>query len=60
VFQFTSNGKFMALHVFGSAADDGTEPIGALIKGANKELYGTTYMGGSGTHGEGTVFKLQF
>jgi hypothetical protein len=44
---------------------DGAAPVGALIEDASGNLYGTTALGGTGTHalnciglGCGTVFKL--
>jgi uncharacterized repeat protein (TIGR03803 family) len=36
---------------------DGMEPMAGLIEDASGNLYGTTYVGGTGTNG-GTVFKL--
>ena len=43
------------LHNFGSGSDGGL-PYASLIFGSNRELYGTTY--GGGTSSVGTVFKI--
>lgn len=47
---------FTVLHQFGSVADDGANPVAALIEGGDGRLYGTTEFGGS--HSAGTVFSL--
>jgi len=45
--------RFTTLHAF--SGGDGSNPRAALLRGAEGNVYGTTYRGG---HGEGTVFKL--
>jgi uncharacterized repeat protein (TIGR03803 family) len=52
--------KYKVLHDFG-AGNDGTVPDGALLLDGNKNLYGNTSGGGSGScsdYGCGTVFEL--
>jgi uncharacterized repeat protein (TIGR03803 family) len=46
------------LHNFGdgSVANDGKGPVGTLVVGKDKNLYGATATGGSA--GLGTVFKI--
>jgi uncharacterized repeat protein (TIGR03803 family) len=44
------------LHNFNDSGKDGTDPMSALVFGANGALYGTTYSGGSSNNG--TVFQL--
>lgn len=55
VFEFTKTGKLVVLHSFTGGADGGT-PMGALLRDAQGNLYGTTYFGGS--VGGGTVFRV--
>jgi uncharacterized repeat protein (TIGR03803 family) len=56
VFRITTNGgAYQVLHGFGSGSD-GAAPYGALIKGSDGMLYGTTFFGG--TYQCGTVFKI--
>ncbi|HZT41292.1 MAG TPA: choice-of-anchor tandem repeat GloVer-containing protein [Chthonomonadaceae bacterium] len=45
---------FQVLHSFSYA--DGANPFGNLVLGSDKNLYGTTVLGG--TNGYGTVFKI--
>jgi uncharacterized repeat protein (TIGR03803 family) len=60
VFKITSGGTLTVLHSF--KGNDGNEPIGGLIQGADGNFYGTTYEGGSLSsgcqYGCGTVFKI--
>lgn len=49
-------GGYKVLYNFSGGATDGAIPIGALIRGPDASLYGTTFLGGPA--GEGTVFKL--
>lgn len=60
VFKLDKTGKETVLHVFNMA--DGSNPLGALIRDAAGNLYGTTANGGDLTcnagFGCGTVFKL--
>jgi uncharacterized repeat protein (TIGR03803 family) len=44
------------LHIFNCT--DGSAPVGGLILDAAGNLYGTTYFGGNGTFGQGTVFEI--
>jgi uncharacterized repeat protein (TIGR03803 family) len=44
------------LHDFNSSTTDGESPFAGLTFDASGNLYGTTYLGGTGTYG--TVFKL--
>jgi uncharacterized repeat protein (TIGR03803 family) len=58
VFELTSNSdgtwKEKILHKFAGGSNDGANPYGGVIFGAQGELYGTTYNGGN----YGTVFQL--
>jgi uncharacterized repeat protein (TIGR03803 family) len=56
VFKVTPAGVETVLHSFGTSSTDGAEPEGALIQGADGNLYGTTFLGGANS--EGTVFKI--
>lgn len=58
VFQVASNGTETVLHDFCSSpyCADGRSPYGALIRDANGNLYGTTFIGGA--NGYGVVFEL--
>jgi uncharacterized repeat protein (TIGR03803 family) len=58
VFRVTTSGKEKMLYSF-TGAPDGAEPIETLLY-LNGVLYGTTYLGGSGScsNGCGTVFSL--
>ena len=55
VYKIPLSGKSSALHVF-NGLDDGEDPVGALAKTPNGDLYGVTTKGG--TYGSGTVFRL--
>ena len=55
VFEITSAGTLTMLHSFDWY--DGASPIGALVQGADGNLYGTTYGGGANPR-VGTVFKI--
>ena len=59
VFKLAPGGSETVLYSFCSLNNcaDGYTPYGGLIEDANGNLYGTTYLGGSGA-GYGTVFKL--
>ena len=64
VFKIDSKGKFTVLHSFSGSTTDGQLPLAGLVLDAQGNLYGTTYIGGSGgcfdgtSYGCGTVFKL--
>ena len=56
MFKLNKDGThFSVLHSLGSGAD-GAGPLGPLVEGSDKALYGTT--GAGGTDGWGTVFRL--
>lgn len=63
VFKVSPKGKFTVLHSF-TGAPDGQLPLGGLIRDAKGNLYGTTYIGGTGpcfndvSYGCGIVFKV--
>ncbi len=58
VFEMDTSGRERILHRFRGYPHDGQGPIGALVL-VNGELYGTTWIGGSGCyHGCGTVFAV--
>ena len=56
VFRIDSDGNETVLHSFGASPGDGVFPEGGLVEDAKGNVYGTT--GGGGTHGAGTVFKI--
>ena len=55
IFRLAPGGTLTVLHDFGSR-DDGVSPEGALVFGADGNLYGTT--SGGGYYNSGTVFRL--
>jgi uncharacterized repeat protein (TIGR03803 family) len=55
VFSINSPGTLTTLYRF-SGGSDGSEPMGALVQGADGKFYGTTYAGGTGSGG--TVFSM--
>ena len=55
IFELTSSGAETVLHSFANDAADGGSPESGLLRDAARNLYGTTYYGG--TSGCGTVFK---
>jgi uncharacterized repeat protein (TIGR03803 family) len=64
VFKVDPDGKFTVLHSFSGSTSDGQLPLGGLILDAKGNLYGTTYIGGTGecfdgtSYGCGILFKL--
>jgi uncharacterized repeat protein (TIGR03803 family) len=61
VFKIDAQGKETVLYRFGSRANDGANPYGALIRDTRGNLYGTTFSGGiidGCQYGCGTVFKV--
>ena len=66
VFKVTKAGKETVLYSFCSVPGcaDGSSPIAGLLMGTSGNLYGTTYLGGTGlcpqtgNNGCGTVFKV--
>ena len=63
VFKISARGKFTVLHSF-AGAPDGQLALGGLIRDAQGNLYGTTYIGGTGpcfdgvSSGCGILFKV--
>jgi uncharacterized repeat protein (TIGR03803 family) len=55
VFKITTSGTLTLLYSFSGSGTDGANPYGSLIQASDGNLYGMTYVGGSG---DGTVFKL--
>jgi uncharacterized repeat protein (TIGR03803 family) len=61
VFEITPAGKLTTLHSFCSQppCSDGSQPLAAVVQGANGSFYGTTYKGGGSlSGGYGTVFEI--
>ena len=54
IFKMTPAGVITTLHSF--TGSDGSNPIGALVRGTDGNFYGTTQIGG--TSNNGTVFKI--
>ncbi len=54
VYELNKKGILTVLHSF--AGSDGEQPLGAVIRDAKGNLYGTAFQGGTG--GGGTVWKL--
>lgn len=55
-YKVTAAGTFTSIHSFTGAATDSAQPTGSLILGADGNLWGTGYQGGSA--GLGNVFKM--
>jgi uncharacterized repeat protein (TIGR03803 family) len=55
IFRITPSGALTTLYSF-TGGTDGAQPYAALMQGTDGNLYGTTYLGGTGS--SGTVFKL--
>jgi len=49
---------FTVLYSFPGFTGDGLGPLGYLVRDGAGNLYGTTFEGGTGIGGEGTVFKI--
>jgi uncharacterized repeat protein (TIGR03803 family) len=60
VFKITPSGELTTLYTFciQSGCQDGGRPFGGLVQDTNGSFYGTTYMGGTNSPGDGTVFSL--
>lgn len=60
VFKVSPTGEETILHVFAGAPADGANPYAGLTADSAGNLYGTTFVGGSGcaNQGCGTVFKI--
>jgi uncharacterized repeat protein (TIGR03803 family) len=56
IFSITAKGMFSIVHAFNNYAQEGANPVGGLIVGADKALYGTTVNGGLFSYG--TVFRI--
>ena len=57
VFEVTTNGALTSLCSF-TAGTNGSQPYAALTLGYDGNLYGTTYEGGLGYGGNGSLFKV--
>jgi uncharacterized repeat protein (TIGR03803 family) len=59
VYEISTSGRERIIYRFKGYPHDGEQPIGALVA-VNGELYGTTWIGGSGAcyHGCGTIFAV--
>lgn len=57
IFKITPAGVLTNLHNFGDNYDDGSHPVG-MVLGTDGNLYGATQLGGSGSGGLGTVFRI--
>jgi uncharacterized repeat protein (TIGR03803 family) len=55
VFKLTEAGEETVLYSFGGVTSDGAKPIADLVRDKAGNLYGTTWVGGTG---DGTVFEL--
>jgi uncharacterized repeat protein (TIGR03803 family) len=60
VFEITPGGTLTTIHDFCSSANcaDGSGPGGNLVQAATGDIYGTTYAGGTGGAGGGTLFQI--
>jgi uncharacterized repeat protein (TIGR03803 family) len=56
IFRITPAGEETLLYSFGTSANDGKQPSGALLQASDGNFYGTT--GSGGPSNDGTVFKL--
>jgi uncharacterized repeat protein (TIGR03803 family) len=59
VFKLSAGGKETIVHSF-SGGPDGATPLAGLVVDSAGNLYGTTYVGGTGCNGQGcgTVYKI--
>ncbi len=58
-FLSTDGSGFTVIHTFtNSIANDGAYPTTDLVQGANGDLYGTTYAGGTATDSDGVLFTI--
>ena len=55
VYKMTPGGTVSILHSFTNTTGDGTSPL-ALVQGKDGNLYGSSYSGGTGSHG--VIFKI--
>ncbi len=60
VFKITPSGTLTTLYNFCVQGNcpDGYGPQAALVQGADGNFYGTTHWGGTGTIGNGTIFRI--
>jgi len=58
VWEITATGNFVDLHDFGSIANDGSGPMGAIAIDSSGNLYGTTESGGASVASGGTVWEI--
>jgi len=63
IFEITPAGKFTTLYSFCAQTNcpDGSSPVGTLVQGIDRDLYGLTNSGGPTTdcrYGCGTMFKI--
>ncbi len=56
IFRITTNGTFTSLYSF-TGGNDGGNPYAGLLLGADGNLYGAAYTGGTNKH-YGTIFKF--
>ncbi len=56
IFKVAPNGHKTVLHSFGDIGKDGKYPETGLVRDSTGKLYGTTYLGGTGS---GVVFQLR-
>ena len=56
IYRITPAGDETVLYSFGTGANDGKQPSGALLQASDGNFYGTT--GSGGPSNDGTVFKL--
>lgn len=60
IFKVMPDGSsYQILHSFSPASSDGSQPYGGLLLGRDGALYGTTRQGGTGSPGQGVVFRIQ-
>ncbi len=60
IYRISPRGAFSPIYSFCalSGCPDGLNPYGGLLLTANGDLYGTTFYGGTGAEGGGTVFRI--
>ncbi|QNF31329.1 DNRLRE domain-containing protein (plasmid) [Adhaeribacter swui] len=56
IFKITPEGKFTVLHHFNFNYNEGAQPKGGLVQGADGSFYGMTQM--KGKNNAGTIFKI--
>jgi uncharacterized repeat protein (TIGR03803 family) len=58
VFRISPSGSYTNIYSFTNSYANGGSPIAGLVQGSDGNFYGTTFIGGSGRLGQGTIFRV--